>query len=79
MSSPGIERELKTFEKVQQNIGSFVHIDFKNPKNGMNQVEGTITAIEGEDITLQYMLKAVKKTMVIPYSNVKFIRLAVKF
>lgn len=79
VSSPGIERELKTFDKVKQNINSFVHIDFYNPQNGMNQVEGTLIDIVDEDLTIQYMLKAVRKKMVVPYSNVKFIRLAVKF
>jgi len=79
VSSPGAEKPLKTFDKVVENVGEYVHVDFKNPKNGMDHVEGYLLSVDGEDLTIQYMLKAVKKKIVISYDNVKFIRLAVKF
>ena len=47
VSSPGAEKPLKTLEKVQQSIGEYVYIQFKNPTQGMNEVYGTILNVEG--------------------------------
>ena len=33
VSSPGIEKPLRTWEKVVENVDSYVHIDFKDPKD----------------------------------------------
>lgn len=79
VSSPGAEKPLKTLEKVQQSVGEYVYIQFKNPTNGMNDVYGTILNVEGNMIELQYMVKNIKKKCTIDYDNVAFIRLAVKF
>lgn len=79
VSSPGIEKPLRTWEKVVENVDSYVHIDFKDPKEGMHEVEGTILSAENEIILLQYFVKGRKKKIEIPYDNVRFIRLAVKF
>lgn len=79
VSSPGVEKPLKTLEKVQDSVGEYVYIQFVNPTQGMDEVYGTILNVEGEDIELQYMVKNIKKKCNISYSNVAFIRLAVKF
>ena len=79
VSSPGAEKPLKTLEKVQQSIGEYVYIQFKNPTNGMDEVYGTILNVDDHDIELQYMVKNIKKKCHIDYDNVAFIRLAVKF
>lgn len=79
VSSPGAEKPLKTLEKVQQSVGEYVYIQFKNPTNGMNDVYGTILNVEGNMIELQYLVKNIKKKCTIDYDNVAFIRLAVKF
>ena len=78
-SSPGAEKPLKTLEKVQQSIGEYVYIQFKNPTQGMNEVYGTILNVEGTQIELQYMVKNIKKKCNIDYNDIAFIRLAVKF
>ena len=52
VSSPGAEKPLKTLEKVQQSIGEYVYIQFKNPTQGMNEVYGTILNVEGTQIEL---------------------------
>ena len=75
VSSPGIEKPLKTFEQVEAHVGSYVHIDLKNPKNGIDSLEGTYEPT----LLIQYMVKAVRKKMTINYDDIKFIRLAVKF
>lgn len=79
VSSPGAEKPLKTLEKVQASIGEYVFIQFKNPTLGMEEVYGTILNVDGETIELQYLVKNIKKKCLIEYSQIKFIRLAVKF
>ena len=79
ISSPGAEKPLKTLEKVQQSIGKYVYIQFKNPTAGMDEVYGTILNVEGDVIELQYLVKNIKKKCKVEYANVAFIRLAVKF
>ena len=79
VSSPGAEKPLKTLEKVQQSIGEYVYIQFKNPTQGMNEVYGTILNVEGTQIELQYMVKNIRKKCNIDYNDIAFIRLAVKF
>mgnify|MGYP002598854673 FL=1 len=42
-------------------------------------MEGFIKTIEDETIEFEYLVKNIKKRIKIDYSNIKFIRLAVKF
>lgn len=79
VSSPGVEKPLKSLEKVQNSIGEYVYIQFKRPIQGMNEVYGTLLNVDGENIELQYMVKNIKKKCNISYNDVAFIRLAVKF
>lgn len=79
VSSPGAEKELKTLEIIANNIDSYVHVKLKNPKAGLDQFEGYITGVEGNDISFQYLVKNIKKKITINYEDVKKIRLAVKF
>lgn len=79
VSSPGVEKPLKTWEAVQQSVGEYVYAQFINPMNGMDEIEGTILDIQGEEIEFEYYVKNIRKKVTIPYSNIKFIRLAVKF
>jgi ribosome maturation factor RimP len=79
VSSPGAEKPLKTLEKVQASIGEYVYIKVNKPQNGFDEVYGTILDVKDEVITLQYNVKNIKKKCDILYSNVSFIRLAVKF
>lgn len=79
VSSPGVEKPLKTLEKVQQSIGEYVYIQFKKPQSGMNEVYGTILDVNDELIDLQYLVKNIQKKCTIHYDDIAFIRLAVKF
>lgn len=79
VSSPGIEKPLKTFEQVQKSIGEYVYAKFKNPKAGLHEVEGYLKAINGNELEFEYLVKNIRKHIVIDYDNIKFIRLAVKF
>ena len=79
VSSPGIEKPLKTFEQVQKSIGEYVYVQFKNPTSGFSDLEGWIKSIDEDVIELEYLVKNIKKRLSVNYDNIKFIRLAVKF
>ena len=79
VSSPGIEKPLKTIEQVKKSIGKYVYAKFYDPIAGMDEVEGYIKTIEDEVIEFEYLVKNIKKKIKIDYNNIKFIRLAVKF
>ena len=76
--SPGAERELKNEEQIKDAIGEFVYVKLKNPKAGMDDVKGTLTAFENNTVYLDYMAKAVKKKAEIEMDNIALIRLSVK-
>ena len=79
VSSPGCEKPLKSYEAVVRSIGEYVYIKVKQPQNGFDEIYGTILNVEDDVITLEYRVKNIKKKCEIKYSNVSFIRLAVKF
>jgi len=77
--SPGAEKPLESKEKLKTAVGQYVHIDFVNPTQGMDAVEGELLSFEDEQLSIQYKVKNIKKTITIDYDNVKTARLAVKF
>lgn len=79
VSSPGIEKPLKTFEQVQKSVGEYVYVKLKDPKAGLCEIEGYLTSINGKELEFEYLVKNIKKHIVIDYDNIKLIRLAVKF
>ncbi|WP_455682514.1 ribosome maturation factor RimP [Thomasclavelia sp.] len=79
VSSPGVEKPLKTFEQVKSSLGKYVYAKFYNPIAGLDEIEGFIKTIEDETIEFEYLVKNIKKKIKIDYDNIKFIRLAVKF
>ena len=74
----GAERELETDEEILQAVNDNVHIDYKNPEKGIDQVEGTLKRLENGELEVEYLVKGRKKTAVVALDNVKLIRLAVK-
>lgn len=84
VSSPGIERVLKTEEDIISNINSYVHIDFINPFEIMKNVflkdiEGTLLSYENNEFELNVNLKGRIKKVKIEKENTKLIRKAIKF
>ena len=76
--SPGAERELKDEAQIKAAIGEYVYVKLRNPKAGMDDVKGTLTAFENNTVYLDYMAKAVKKKAEIEMDNIALIRLSVK-
>ncbi|MGN1183154.1 MAG: ribosome maturation factor RimP [Faecalibacillus sp.] len=79
VSSPGIEKPLKTFEQVKKSVGEYVYAKFIDPKAGLHEVEGYLLSVKGNELEFEYFVKNIKKHIVVDYDNIKFIRLAVKF
>lgn len=76
--SPGAERELRSTEQIEEAIGEFVYVKLRNPKAGLDEVKGTLTAFQNDIVYLDYMAKAVKKKVEIEMDNIAMIRLSVK-
>lgn len=74
----GAERELESGEEVRGAVGSYVHVQLKDPKNGFDTIEGTLTGFQDDTLSIEYMDKNRKKTAAIDYGNVRLIRLAVR-
>lgn len=79
VSSPGAEKPLKTKEHLFGAIGDYIRVEFINPKEGMDHVEGFLLEFDNEELLVEYDLKNIKKRISIAYDNVKFVRLAIKF
>lgn len=79
VSSPGAEKPLKNYEQVSMSVGKYVYIKLSNPTKGLDEVQGTILKVEDQMITLEYLVKNIKKRVELPYDAIKLIRLAVKF
>ena len=84
VSSPGIERELKTEEDITNNINEYVHIDFKThfpitAKTKVLDVEGYLRNYSNIVLEIEYNNKGQIKKLSINKEEIKLIRLAIKF
>lgn len=76
--SPGAERELKDEKQIRDALGEYVFVKLRDPKAGLDEVKGTLVAVEEDRIVIEYMAKAVKKKAEIELENIALIRLSVK-
>jgi ribosome maturation factor RimP len=52
VSSPGIERELRTDEHISLSVGEKIEVKLFAPKDGIKNITGTLTAFENGKITV---------------------------
>lgn len=78
VTSPGLERPLKTAEAVAQAVGKYIHVKLYQAIDKVKIFEGTLLSFDGTDLVMEYMDKTRKKEVTIPYSIVAKARLAVK-
>ena len=78
MTSPGLERPLKTKDAVEKALGQYIHVSLYKAVDKQKVIEGTLLKFEDDQLTMEYMDKTRKKTIEIPYSLVSKARLAVK-
>ena len=75
----GAEEVLDNLSDVINHINDYVHIELRNPTKGLDQLEGYLKEVVNNQLSVEYMVKNIKKTIEIEYDNIKLIRLAVKF
>ena len=78
VTSPGLERPLKTKEALEWALGKYVNISLYKSVEKQKVFEGTLVRFEEDVLTIEYMDKTRKKTVDIPYNLVSKARLAVK-
>ena len=78
VTSPGLERPLKTKEALEESVGKYVNISLYKAVEKQKVFEGNLVGFEEDVLTIEYMDKTRKKTVDIPYNLVSKARLAVK-
>lgn len=78
VTSPGLERPLKSADAVTQAVGKYIHVKLYQAIDKVKVFEGTLLSFDGADLVMEYMDKTRKKEVTIPYSTVAKARLAVK-
>lgn len=78
VTSPGLERPLKTKESMQASVGKYINVSLYKAIDKVKVYEGTLVSFEEDELLIEYMEKTRKKTVNIPYNLVSKARLAVK-
>ena len=78
VTSPGLERPLKTADAVKKAVGKYIHVKLYQAIDKIKVFEGTLLSFDGTDLIMEYMYKTRKKEVTIPYQTVAKARLAVK-
>lgn len=78
VTSPGLERPLKTAEAVANAVGDYINVKLYQAIDKVKVFEGRLLSFDGENLLLEYMDKTRKKEVTIPYKTVAKARLAVK-
>ena len=79
VTSPGLERPLKTKEQLADAVGSYIHVSLYKAVDKKKVFEGTLLSFEEDVLHMEYLDKTRRKEVEIPYSLVSKARLAVKF
>ncbi|MFC5630630.1 MULTISPECIES: ribosome maturation factor RimP [Streptococcus] len=78
VSSPGLERPLKTKEALEGAVGKYINVSLYKAIDKIKIFQGDLVSFDGETLTIDYLDKTRHKTVDIPYSSVAKARLAVK-
>lgn len=78
VSSPGLERPLKTKESLEAAIGQYINVSLYKAIDKVKVFQGDLISFDGETLTIDYLDKTRHKTVDIPYSTVAKARMAVK-
>ena len=78
VSSPGLERPLKTAEAIEAAVGSYINVSLYQSIDKKKMFEGDLLSFDGEILHMEYMDKTRKKQVEIPYKLVSKARMAVK-
>ncbi|WP_067103692.1 ribosome maturation factor RimP [Streptococcus sp. DD13] len=78
VTSPGLERPLKTPEALEAAVGKYVNVRLYQAIDKIKEFQGDLLFFDGETLVLAYQDKTRQKEVQIPYSSVAKARLAVK-
>ncbi|BBA93282.1 ribosome maturation factor RimP [Streptococcus ruminantium] len=78
VTSPGLERPLKTVVALEQAVGKYIHVKLYQAIDKVKVFEGTLLSFDGNVLLMEYMDRTRKKEVAIPYQTVAKARLAVK-
>lgn len=76
--SPGAERELLNDQMILAAIDQYVHLELKDPKAGIDTIEGYLRKFADNELTIEYKDKTRTKQLTVEQNNLRLIRLAVK-
>ena len=76
--SPGAERPLTTDEDLHLAVEGYVHVLLLHPLEKSLEHEGKLLAYDGQQLTLEIMIKSRKKVILVAKENLVKARLAVK-
>ena len=76
--SPGAERPLTTDEDLHLAVEGYVHLLLAHPIEKSLEHEGQLLAFDGQQLTMQIMIKSRKKIITVAKENIVKARLAVK-
>lgn len=71
VTSPGVERPLKTKEQFTKAINKYILLDVITPVEGYNQLVGTIKDVNEEGINLEIKIKTRVKVVSIAFENIE--------
>lgn len=77
VSSQGAERVIDS-DMYDTVIGSYIYVKFKNPKAGMDEVQGVLESVDDEVVCVKYRFKHTHKTVDVERNNIELLRLAVE-
>lgn len=79
VSSPGVERPLKTKKDFENSLHKNVYLKLYEPIDGAKEYEGILKDFTNRIVTIEYKMKTQKKQVEIPYDKIAKARLAVMF
>lgn len=79
LSSPGLERPIKTQKDWEKAKGEYVHVGLYKKIDGNKMYEGTLKDFDDDKITLDVKIKTRRKEIEIPRDAIANIRFAVEF
>ncbi len=79
VSSPGLERPIKTESELKKAVGKYLHVSLYQKLSGQKSFEGTLKHLDENELTLAVKQKTRVKEVAIPRRLVANLRFAVEF
>lgn len=77
VSSPGVERPLKTESDFEKNVNQNVFVKLYEPIDGVKEFQGLLLGFTDHIASIEYKIKTRKKAVEIPFNKIAKARIAV--